>query len=97
MKEMHTRRTDQQTERKTKKLSIQLRIKQADALSNTSRTTKSIHSAFGYRISLDHATGMEAALACVMRSQQRLRWRQQGLEKQCTEFNPPIITLGCRW
>lgn len=38
---------------------------------------------------------MGTALAYVMRSQQQLRWRQQGLEKQRTEFNPRNITLGC--
>lgn len=64
-------------------------------LSNTSCTKNSIYSAFGFRISLDHATGMEAALACVMRSQQQLRWRQKGLEKQRTEFNARNITLRC--
>lgn len=40
---------------------------------------------------------MEAALACVMRSQQQLRWRQKGLEKQRTEFNTRNITLRCKY
>lgn len=101
MKEMQTRKehkkTDWQTGRNNnKQQSIQIQIEQASTFKHISRK-KSIYSAFGYRISLDHATGMEAALACVMRSQQQLRWRQKGLEKQCTEFNTRNITLRCEY